>query len=163
MKFETPTPQQMADYGTSAPSPADTRVHQENDSAGAPPQGNAYTRFQYSNQPHSLRDALRNAASRNPSSTSGSTSEEDYDDKTRNPVSVLLQEKTDDAGPSSHPGSSLKAATMESGQTTPSDASFEANVDNVAVVNGAKVYTIASDDKELRDILKKGLQRVSDQ
>lgn len=152
----------MADYGTSAPSPADTRVNRGNDSAGAPPQGNAYTRFQDSNQPHSLRDALRNAANRNPSSTSGSTSEEDYDDKTLNPVAVLLQAKTGEAGPSSHPGISLQAATMESGQTTPSDASFEANVDNVAVVKGAKVYTIASDDKELRDILKKGLQRVSE-
>lgn len=171
MKFETLTPQQMADCGTPAPAPApapaDPRVHRgnESDSAQRPPQGNnaAYTSSpQDSNQPHSLREALREATSRKSSTASTSTGEEDYDDNTHQPVAVLLERKRDGAGSSSQPGSSLRGATMDSGQTTPSDSSFEVAVDKVAVLKGAKVYKIAADDKELRDILKKGLQRVSE-
>lgn len=107
---------------------------------------------------------MRNAASRHPSTPSGSTSEEDYDDQTHNnPVAVLLPRKRGAARPSSHLASGcLHTATMGSGQTTPSDASFDATLDSVAVVQGAKVYTIAPDDKELRDVLKRSLQRVSE-
>lgn len=167
MKVETLTPQQMADYGTSAPAPADPRVHRgnESDSAQEPPQGNdapTESSLSDSNQPHSLRDALREATSRKSSLTSASTSEEDYDDNTHQPVAVLLKRNKDDSDSSSQLGNDLRTATMASGQTTPSDASFEATVDNVAVLKGGKLYKIASDDKELRDILRKGLQRVSE-
>lgn len=157
MKSETLTAQQMADHGTPAPAPAGPWAHQRDQSAnpGSP------------TQPHSLRDVLREAAGRSSSNTSVSTSEEDYDDKTNksgDPVAVLLHTKKDDAaraGGGGNSNNSFNAATMNSGQTTPSDTSFEATIDHVAVLKGAKVYTIASDDKELRDILKKGLQRVS--
>lgn len=134
----------MADYGNStpAPAPADPRVHRSNDLAT-------------NSQPHSLRDALKDAARRNSSSASASTSEEDYDDKINKPVALLVQQNTKSGG-------NMKAVPMNSGQSTPSDASFDASVENVTVLKGAKVYTIAPDDKELRDILKKGLQRVSE-
>lgn len=50
---------------------------------------------------------------------------------------------------------------MDSDLPTLSDASSEAgNLDDVAALKGAKFYTVAADDKELRDILKRSMQRV---
>lgn len=135
MRFETLTPQQMADCGTSAPA----------ESRGNDP------------RPHSLRDALRAATARHSSSTtslSSSASEEDYDAKTHQPVAVLLQRKDPDSSP--------KTVAMDSGESTPTDTSFEASVAKSAPRKASKVYTIISDDKELREILRRGLQRVSE-
>lgn len=153
---------QMAATGTAAS--ADLRVHSGPDSS-SPPQDESY--INKSRAPQSLREALRSANGGGASTPTDSTSEEDYDDESNKPVAVLVRRRkeTEPGRPAFVPRSSsnLKVAAMSSGPATPSDVSSEAgNLDDVAALKGARLYTVASDDKELRDILKKGMQRVSE-
>lgn len=162
MASETLTLQQMANTGSAAS--ADLRVHSGTD-LPSPPQDESY--INKSRVPQSLRDALRSANGGGASTPTDSTSEEDYDDESNKPVAVLVRrrQETGHPRPASAPRSSsnLKVATMSSDPATPSDVSSEAgNFDDVAALKGARLYTVASDDKELRDILKKGMQKVSE-
>lgn len=148
----------MADNGTAAP--ADLRVHY----GSKPGTSVADSYFPANSQPSALRQALRAAESGGISTPSESASEEDYDDESRKPVAVLLRRRKEKETAPSLPrtGSNLKISATSSGVATPSDASSEAgHLDDVSSLKGAKVYTIASDDKELRDILRRGMQRVS--
>lgn len=111
-----------------------------------------------------LRQALRTADGGAIATPSESASEEDYDDESRKPVAVLLRRRKGQEHAPSLPrsGSNLKISATSSGVATPSEASSEVGqIEDVSALKGAKVYTIASDDKELRDILRRGMQRVS--
>lgn len=157
------TIQQMDDAGESVP--ADRRVQLGPDSS-SPSQEVFHVNDGRAS--YSLRDALRTANGGRASAPTDSTSEEDYDDCSKEPVAVLVRRRKgknqERAILGSRSGSNLKVATMASGPATPSDVSSEAgNLDDVAALKGAKLYTVASDDKELRAILKRGMQRVSEQ
>lgn len=97
-----------------------------------------------------------------------STSEEDYDDYAKKPVAVLLQGNKDAHSqaattPASAPpsGSSLKVAMASEPPTPINDLSVDgASLNDLSTLNGAEVYAVASGDKELRAILKRGVQRV---
>lgn len=138
----------MADNGTAAP--AHLNVHDGSNNGSY---------FTESSPGGALRDALtgtkRGGAIRTPSY---SASEEDYDDdESRKPVAVVLGEKT-------KPGKTLSKLNISSGLATPSDASSDGESLGplkTKDLSGTRVYTVASDDKELRDILRRGLQRVS--
>lgn len=133
--------------------------------------GNANDSNKYAQS--SLRQALRSSQGVGASTPKESTSEEEYDDERKQPVAVLLQKgKQKEEGPGvkgqlPRSGSSLKIATASGEPLTPSDVSSEtdaldaAHHHQLASLKGAKVYTVASDDKELRDILKRGMLRVS--
>ncbi|KUI72646.1 Sterol O-acyltransferase 2 [Cytospora mali] len=149
----------MADKGTAAP--ADLKVHHGSKLSTPPP--DSY--FSMNGSARALRQALRTANSGTPSTPPESASEEDYDDESRKPVTVLLRRRNEKEHAPSLPrnGSNLKISASSSGVATPSDASSEAgSLDDVGALKGAKVYTIASDDKELRDILRRGMQRAKD-
>lgn len=119
--------------------------------------------------PFSLRQALRSAQGVGASTPTDSTSEEDYDEDTKKPVAVLLRRSKEKERPGlqgslPRSGSSLKIATASGEPLTPSDVSSEADAldaHQMASLKGAKLYTVASDDKELREILKRGMLRVS--
>jgi sterol O-acyltransferase len=116
--------------------------------------------------PQALRQALRSTDNGLISTPPESASEEDYDDESQKPVAVLLRRRKNKENASSlaRTGSNLKISATGSGVATPSEASSDAGGledVNVNTLKGAKVYTIASDDKELRDILRRGMQRVS--
>lgn len=153
--------------GQDAVAPTDLRFHHEDDATTTPGE-EPYLEF--SHTPHSLRDALRTANGGRTIAPTDSTSEEDYDDQSKKPVMVLMRrrkEPTKDPG-QPHPvlksGSALKAAIMSSEPTTPSDVSSEADkLDDVPVPKGVQLYAVAPNDKELRAILKRGMQRVSEQ
>lgn len=117
------------------------------------------------NSPRALREALRLAGRGEISTPSESASEEDYDEESQRPVAVLrLNHRHDKDGATAVPtsGSKLKVGEGPGEVATPSDASSENGaLEDVSSLRGAKVYTVASDDKELRDILRRGLQRVS--
>lgn len=158
----------MADNGTAAP--ADLRIHHgRSESTAHSPHTDSYNnhlRPRYS----SLRDALRSANGGGDGVVTpiDSTSEEDYDDDSKNPVAVLLQTSKDAHSqaaktPASAPasGSSLKVAMASEPSTPVSDMSVDgASLDDLSTLQGAKVYAVASGDKELRAILKRGVQRV---
>lgn len=149
------TPEQMADKGTAAP--ADLGVHHGSKPGTSP----ADSYFAMSGPPRALRQALRTAGSGSLATPSESTSEEDYDDESRKPVAVLLRRRKGKEHAPSLPrsGSNLKTSATGSGVATPSDGSSEAgHLEDVNALEGAKVYTIASDDKDLRDILRRGMQ-----
>lgn len=160
--FETLTLDQMTNQGMAAP--ADLKVHHGDDSRTTTPGDETYLEFAHTQ--HSLRDALRSANGR--SAITDSTSEEDYDDQSKQPVAVLMRRGKESAKESGKPdvlrrsGSALKAAILSSEATTPSDVGSEVEkLDNVPVPKGAKLYAVAPNDKELRAILKRGMQRVS--
>lgn len=115
--------------------------------------------------PRALREALRLAGSGRISTPSESASEEDYDEESQKPVAVLrLNGKREKEQATKLPasGSKLKLSEGASEVATPSDVSSEnGTLDDITSLRGAKVYTIASDDKELREILRRGVQRVS--
>jgi sterol O-acyltransferase len=121
--------------------------------------------FTRNNEPRALREALRLAGSGKISTPSESASEEDYDEESQKPIAVLRLNKRpekDQATTLPRSGSKLKASEGTGEAATPSDVSSENGIlDDLSSLRGAKVYTIASDDKELRDILRRGLQRVS--
>lgn len=147
----------MADKGTAAP--ADLELHHGSKPGTSP----ADSYFAMSGPPRALRQALRTAGSGS-IATPSESSEEDYDDESRKPVAVLLRRRKGQENAPSLPrsGSNLKTSAAGSGVATPSDGSSEAgHLEDVTALKGAKVYTIASDDKELRDILRRGMNRVS--
>lgn len=117
------------------------------------------------NSPRALREALRLAGKGEISTPSESASEEDYDEESQKPIAVLrLNQRHEKDGPTTIPmsGSKLKVSEGTGEVATPSDASSEnGTLEDISSLRGAKVYTVASDDKELRDILRRGLQRVS--
>jgi hypothetical protein len=124
--------------------------------------------FPGSREPRALREALRLAGSGMISTPSESASEEDYDEESQKPIAVLRLNKgpaKEQAPKSSTTGSKLKVGKVtgeEAAAPTPSDVSSEhGTLDDISSLKGAKVYTIAADDKELREILRRGLQRVS--
>lgn len=152
------TPEQMADKGT--PAPADLSVNNGSKPATSP----ASSYFDMTGSSRALRQTLKTADGGTIATPSESASEEDYDDESRKSVAVLLRRKKGQEHSPSLPrsGSNLKISATSSGVATPSEASSEAgHVDDVSALKGAKVYTVASDDKELRDILRRGMQRVS--
>lgn len=150
----------MSDSRSAAP--ADPRTHNGNDSADKHLQDNNNSYINTSSYPHSLRDVLKSTNGGSLSTPSDSTtSEEDYDTESKKSVAVLLPRRTHDANPLSRAGSNLKVVTMSSDPETPSDVSVDVgSLDDMTVLKGTKIYTIASDDKELRAILKRGMQRV---
>lgn len=123
------------------------------------------TYFTRNTSPRALREALQLANSGKISTPSESASEEDYDEQSQKPIAVLrLNRKREKNQAAAHPtsGSKSKASEGTSEVATPSSASSEnGTLEDVASLRGAKVYTIASDDKELREILRRGMQRVS--
>lgn len=130
--------------------------------AGGPRRGDSWVDI--SHAPRALREALGTAHGGSPSTPPDSTSEEDYDDYAKKPLlrrrKARGQEQVDGRTRSA---SNLNIATMVSDATTPSDASSEAgNLNDAAALKAATLYTIAADDKELRAILRRGLQRVSE-
>ncbi|KAI7777174.1 hypothetical protein LA080_003906 [Diaporthe eres] len=116
--------------------------------------------------PRALREALRLAGSGRISTPSESASEEDYDEESQKPVAVLrLNGKREKEQATKLPasGSKLKLSEGASEAATPSDVSSEnGTLDDITSLRGAKVYTIASDDKELREILRRGVQRAKE-
>lgn len=139
--------------------PADMRPDHGSDATG-PPRGDS--RVDISHAPRALRDALRTAHGGIPSTPPDSTSEEDYDDYAKKPL-VRRRKGRGQEQVNGRPrsASNLNIATMISDTTTPSDASSEAgNLNDAAAIKAATLYTIAADDKELRAILRRGLQRV---
>lgn len=160
MTTETLTPQQMADKVTAAP--PDSRDHSSGSTTFPPDETFTSVR----RPPHSLRHALRAANGEGATTPTDSTSEEDYDDESKKPVAVLLRRtKEHESRPTKslpRPGSNLKEEMPSEPSTPVSDISSETgNLDDVAALKNAKVYTVASDDKELRAILKRGMQRAS--
>ncbi|KAK7744469.1 Sterol O-acyltransferase 2 (Sterol-ester synthase 2) [Cytospora paraplurivora] len=164
----------MADKGTAAP--ADLRVNSktqpDNTFPASPTSPTSPTSpidafFPGAGKPQALRQALR-AADSSLLSTPNDSSEEDYDDESRKPVAVLLRrrkekENAKDSPPLTRTGSNLKVSATSSGVATPSDGSSEAGqIDDLGSLRGAKVYTLASDDKELREILRRGMLRAKD-
>lgn len=121
--------------------------------------------FTRNRSPQALREALRLAGSGKISTPSESASEEDYDEESQKPIAVLRLNKRhekDQAATLPRSGSKLKASEGAGEVATPSDVSSESGtLDDISSLRGAKVYTVASDDKELREILRRGLQRVS--
>ncbi|KAG8168916.1 hypothetical protein KVR01_001665 [Diaporthe batatas] len=120
-----------------------------------------------SESPRALRDALRLAGRGAISTPSESASDEDYDDEAQKPIAVLRLNKsheTDGATTNPTSGSKLKASDATGEVTTPtSDVSSENVIlEDITSLRGAKVYTVASDDKELREILRRGLQRAKE-
>lgn len=117
------------------------------------------------NPPRALREALRLAGSGRISTPSESASEEDYDEESQKPIAVLRLNKKrekDQATTLPASGSKLKVSEGTGEVATPSDVSSETgSLEDISSLRGAKVYTIASDDKELREILRRGVQRVS--
>ncbi|ROV96275.1 hypothetical protein VMCG_07703 [Cytospora schulzeri] len=149
----------MADKGTAAP--ADLKVHYGDKTNTAP--GDSY--FEMNGSARALRQALKTRDSGSISTPSESASEEDYDDESRKPVAVLLRRRKEKEQAPSLPrtGSNLKISATSSGMETPSETSSETgHLEDVSALKGAKVYTIASDDKELRDILRRGMLRAKD-
>lgn len=156
----------MTDQGRAAL--ADLQAHHEDGSTTTTPGDESYLEF--SHTPHSLRDALRSASGPGAATPTDSTSEEDYDDhlQSKKPVAVFMKRRKESAkepvqpNPLLRSGSALKAAVLSSEPTTPSDAGSEVDkMDGISVPKGAKLYAIAPNDKELRAILKRGMQRVS--
>lgn len=117
------------------------------------------------NPPRALREALRLAGSGKISTPSESASEEDYDEESQKPIAVLrLNKRREKEQATTLPasGSKLKLSEGTGEVATPSDVSSETgSLEDISSLRGAKVYTIASDDKELREILRRGVQRVS--
>lgn len=155
----------MTDQGTAAT--ADPNVHQGDDSTTSTPGDESYLEFTHA--PHSLRDALRSANGGGVITPTDSTSEEDYDEQSKKPVAVLMRRRKEPAKEYGQPspllraGSSLKTAVMNSEPTTPSDVASEVDkLEAISVPKGAKLYAVAPNDKELRAILKRGMQRVSE-
>ena len=130
-----------------------------------PNTSNEETYFTRNTPPRALREALRLAGSGKISTPSESASEEDYDEESQKPIAVLrLNKKREKGQATTLPavGSKLKVSEGTAGTATPSDASSEnGTLEDITSLRGAKVYTIASDDKELREILRRGAQRVS--
>ncbi|KAJ0119110.1 MBOAT family protein [Diaporthe amygdali] len=124
------------------------------------------TYFTRNTSPRALREALQLANSGKISTPSESASEEDYDEQSQKPIAVLrLNRKREKNQAAAHPtsGSKSKASEGTSEVATPSSASSEnGTLEDVASLRGAKVYTIASDDKELREILRRGMQRAKE-
>lgn len=146
--------------------PADLSAHQGVDSTTSTPGDDSYLEF--TSAPHSLRDALRSANGGGPLTPTDSTSEEDWDDQAKKPVAVLMRrrkESENDPGrPSPLPrsGSALKTAITNGEPSTPSDVGSEGDkLEPMSVPKSSKLYAVAPNDKELRAILKRGMQRVS--
>ncbi|KAJ4415268.1 Sterol O-acyltransferase 2 (Sterol-ester synthase 2) [Gnomoniopsis sp. IMI 355080] len=155
----------MTDLRTAAP--ADTNVHHGDDSTTSTPGDESYLEFTHA--PHSLRDALRSANGGGATTPTDSTSEEDYDEQSKKPVAVLMRRRKETAkehgqpSPLPRPGSSLKTAVMNSEPATPSDFGSEVDkLEAISVPKGAKLYAVAPNDKELRAILKRGMQRAKE-
>lgn len=156
----------MAEQGTAAS--ADLNVNHGTDSTISTPGDESYLEFTHA--PHSLRDALRSANGGGPSTSTDSTSEEDYDEQSKKPVAVLMRRRKEpvkeagQANPLLRTGSNLKTAMMNSEPTTPSDVGSEMDkTEAISLPKGAKLYAVAPDDKELRAILRRGMQRVSNE
>lgn len=130
-----------------------------------PHKSNEEAYFTRNRSPQALREALRLAGSGKISTPSESASEEDYDEESQKPIAVLRLNKRhekDQATTLPRSGSKLKVSEGAGEVATPSDVSSESGtLDDISSLRGAKVYTVASDDKELREILRRGLQRVS--
>lgn len=146
-------------------SPAGLGNHHGDDEI-TPPEDASYVNQPYA--PHSLRDALQSAGGGDVTTPTDSASEEDYDDKFNKPVAVLMSigkgSGKRPAPPNHLPrtGSGLKTALQNSYLSTPSDVSSEAGqLADLAIPKGTKLCAVGSDDKELRAILKRGMQRVS--
>ncbi|POS72864.1 MBOAT family protein [Diaporthe helianthi] len=119
------------------------------------------------NSPRALREALRLAGRAGISTPSESASDEEYDGESQKPIAVLRLNKTHEKyGDTTLPmsGSKLKVSEGTREVATPSDASSESGIllDDISSLRGAKVYTVATDDKELREILRRGLQRAKE-
>ncbi|KAL1867733.1 Sterol O-acyltransferase 2 (Sterol-ester synthase 2) [Diaporthe australafricana] len=121
--------------------------------------------FTRKHSPRALREALRLADRGKISTPAESASEEDYDEESQRPVAVLRlngRREKDEAATTPVSSSKLRSSEGASEVATSSDMSSENGaLEDVSSLRGAKVYTIASDDKELREILRRGLQRVS--
>lgn len=140
---------------------AEPRIRDET----VPHASNEEAYFTRNNPPRALREALRLSGSGRISTPSESASEEDYDEESQKPVAVLrLNKKREKDQTTTLPasGSKLKLSEGTNEAATPSDVSSEnGSLEDLSSLRGAKVYTIASDDKELREILRRGVQRVS--
>lgn len=119
--------------------------------------------------PRSLKDALQAAGRGIINNPTDSASEEDYDDQFNKHVAVRMS--TED-GPSKrraepHPllnmsGSGPTTGSSNSELSTSSELSSEAaQLEDLSVLKRSKLYAVESDDKELRAILKHGMQMVS--
>lgn len=142
---------------------AEPRMRDRNETISHTSNEEAY--FTRNNPPRALRNALRLAGSGRISTPSESASEEDYDEESQKPIAVLRLNKKREKDPATtlpRSGSKLKVSEGTSEAATPSDVSSETgSLEDISSLRGAKVYTIASDDKELREILRRGVQRVS--
>lgn len=159
----------MADKGTAAPAglSVNSETQRDNTLPASPtsPTSPVDAFFPGAGKPQALRQALR-AADSSLLSTPNDSSEEDYDDESRKPVAVLLRRRKEKEHARSSPpltrtGSNLRISATSSGVATPSDGGSElGKADDLGSLRGAKVYTLASGDKELREILRRGMLRV---
>ncbi|OHF01492.1 MBOAT family protein [Colletotrichum orchidophilum] len=113
-------------------------------------------------EPRSLRDALRAAGGdRATSAPSESPSEEDYDDPKQ---SARLRKERAPPRPGASPlkKSSIRERTLSLDGSTLSEAS---SIDEEPIKDGSgrlKTYVLSPDDRELRDVIKRGLERERD-
>jgi hypothetical protein len=97
---------------------------------------------------------------------SESPSEEDYDEAERDRVNAILRRRSrkDGLDHSADATSGTTASGAANGQPIDNTSSHETTPARPQLRNGAyskKSYVIASDDKELRDVLRRGLERVN--
>lgn len=149
---------QMADNGTATQ--ADLNVDRGRMGNGGENENGSY--FPASHPPQALREALRatNGGSRSRAS-SESTSEEDWDEMSQQPVVVVRRQRT--ASGLKQPSrlrENASAVENSSSSRSSENGSFEDLTPlKTQGLKNAKVYTIAADDKELKEILRRGMQR----
>ncbi|KAI1502843.1 MBOAT family protein [Biscogniauxia marginata] len=112
------------------------------------------------NSPAALAEALR-AVNRNPDTPSDSNSEAEYESKERPPISVLMRRK---AKIDSYDNSAIDTPdilpldTSSFSQSSSSERLHGSDMPHLESKD-RRTYVVASDDTELRDILRRGLER----
>jgi sterol O-acyltransferase len=126
-----------------------------------------------------LSEALQHAnrVAGEPASPASTTSEEDYDELIRQPPPVTLlvrrRQRTESHAKAKLGRTNTNGSTKDKDKDSTSD--FALLTDTVAIDNiglkplqtiegakGSKAYVLSADDEELKEILKRGLQRVQD-
>jgi sterol O-acyltransferase len=111
---------------------------------------------------HSLREALEEArATLDHASTSGTTSEEDYDNLTTSPEAVIVRRRPISKRGSEQPKTLLPAPKLESISTRP-QASTTSLSKQEGRPKSRPAALISREDKEFRELVLNGLKRVQD-
>jgi sterol O-acyltransferase len=101
-------------------------------------------------------DRRANGALDTPVSSPGSqTSEEDYDDISSSVAASAMERK------GARPIPRLELSETNASSTISENSSFEA-LAPLKINSGGKVYLLGAEDKELKDIIRRGLQRAKD-